>query len=286
MSSISNNSKLRQLLSISRKNRSLLLKKLKNHELYHHIENIQDVRLFMESHVFAVWDFMSLLKSLQNNLTTVTLPWLPKKNVKLTRFINEIVQAEESDLDNSNQPKSHFVMYLESMHEVKADTKNINEFLRFIKQGLSIKESLNQVIIDNRVKEFVNYTFSIIKKNKPHITAAAFTYGREDVIPEIFIKILKEIDPQNKKYSNFKYYLERHIEIDGDTHGPLALEMMNELCRDDIDKWAEALEVGEQSLKFRIKLWDSIKESIEMKNKKIVEVRDRAQYMVSQTPII
>ena len=286
MSSSKKSYKIDKLLSISICNRSHLLDKLKNHDLYHLLKDIQDIRSFMESHVFAVWDFMSLLKSLQNNLTGVKLPWLPKKNAKLTRFINEIVQVEESDLDMNNIPKSHFSMYLESMDEINADRKNINEFLNFLEQGLDVEQALNRIKADDKIKEFVNYTFSIIKKNKPHLTAAAFTYGREDVIPEIFIKIIKELDPKNKKYSNLKYYLDRHIEIDGDTHGPLALEMMHELCGDDINKWTEALKVGEHALQYRIKLWDSIKEKIELKNKVIGKLKKQVKHTISQPQII
>ena len=74
--------------------------------------------------------------------------------------------------------------------------------------------------------------------------------------------------------------MDRHIEIDGDTHGPLALEMMHELCRDDIKKWTEALKIGEQSLKYRIKLWDSIKNSIESKNKKINIAKGQVTHLV------
>ena len=286
MSSSKKSYKIDKLLSISKCNRSDLLDKLKNHDLYHLLKDIQDIRSFMESHVFAVWDFMSLLKSLQNNLTGVKLPWLPKKNAKLTRFINEIVQVEESDLDMNNIPKSHFSMYLESMDEINADRKNINEFLNFLEQGLDVEQALNRIKADDKIQEFVNYTFSIIKKNKPHLTAAAFTYGREDVIPEIFIKIIKELDPKNKKYSNLKYYLDRHIEIDGDTHGPLALEMMHELCGDDINKWTEALKVGEHALQYRIKLWDSIKENIELKNKVIGKLKKQVKQTISQPQII
>jgi len=286
MSSSKKSYKIDKVLSISKCNRSDLLNKLKNHDLYHLLKDIQDIRSFMESHVFAVWDFMSLLKSLQNNLTGVKLPWLPKKNAKLTRFINEIVQVEESDLDMNNIPKSHFSMYLESMDEINADRKNINEFLNFLEQGLDVEQALNRIKADDKIKEFVNYTFSIIKKNKPHLTAAAFTYGREDVIPEIFIKIIKELDPKNKKYSNLKYYLDRHIEIDGDTHGPLALEMMHELCGDDINKWTEALKVGEHALQYRIKLWDSIKEKIELKNKVIGKLKKQVKHTISQPQII
>ena len=276
------NYKINQLLSDSERNRTFLLNKLRSHDIYHNLRDIRDVRLFMESHVFAVWDFMSLLKSLQNNLTSVTVPWLPKKNAKLTKFINEIVHIEESDLDNNNIPKSHFSMYLDSMDEVGADRKNIDELLLSIEDGQIVEDVLSRLKIDARIKKFVNYTFKIINTSKSHLIASSFTYGREDVIPEIFINLVEELDSKNNKYSTFKYYLERHIEIDGDTHGPIALEMMHELCGNDIDMWTEALACGEESLKRRIELWDAINSKIKLKNKSNGKFKDSFIYSSSQ----
>ncbi len=61
------------------------------HSLYNKVNSIDALNTFMEYHVFAVFDFMSLLKALQIHLTQTELPWIPKGNPVTRRFINEIV---------------------------------------------------------------------------------------------------------------------------------------------------------------------------------------------------
>lgn len=77
----------------------------------------------MQGHVFAVWDFMMLLKQLQRKLTCVDKIWLPPKSNNTARFINEIVVGQQTDVhpDGKNHA-SHFQLYLEAMREVGADT--------------------------------------------------------------------------------------------------------------------------------------------------------------------
>lgn len=250
---------------------SLLREELNNHKLYGVLNTVEDIKAFMQQHVFAVWDFMSLLKALQNNLTNTSVPWLPVANPNISRFINEIVLDEESDVNELGEPMSHFEMYLDAMRQIGAEIKDIQFFLEDVKQGSNIADALNNVTINKQTKDFVNFTFSVIDSNEIHKIAAAFTFGREDVIPDMFFQIINQSKSKEASFSKLTYYLNRHIELDGDEHGPLALKMMEALCGDNSKKWNEVLEISKLALQHRIALWDGIYYSI-IKNKAIEEV--------------
>ena len=145
---------------------------LDNHTVYSNLNNIQNIRTFMEYHVFAVWDFMSILKALQLHLTGVKIPWTPSEDPLLSRFINEITLGEESDINELGIPKSHFEMYIDAMEQIKADTTKIKNFIDYIKVGQSVDNSLNKISINKDIIEFVNFSFSIIRTNKPHLIAS------------------------------------------------------------------------------------------------------------------
>jgi hypothetical protein len=230
------------------------------HPLYSALRLPNAVRMFMEEHVFAVWDFMSLLKGLQRGLTCVEIPWKPTKNTVTRRFINEIVLGEESDLDQDGVPNSHFEMYINAMNQVGANTEIVMELVN----DPNWKSSIPTLPIQDTTKEFMQFTFSVLDENQLHTIASAFTFGREDLIPDMFIEIVKESEKASDvSYSKFIWYLERHIEVDGDDHGPISLKMIEELCGDDEQKWKEVTEIAVLSMQKRIRLWDGIAEKIQ-----------------------
>lgn len=237
--------------------------KLLEHNVYQSLETLQDLKLFMQHHVFAVWDFMSLLKGLQRDLTCVTLPWVPKGSPSTRRLINEIVLEEETDVDQQGNPISHFELYLLAMQECGADATQINDYLNALSEGKTIDAALDFVGIDVSVKCFVRNTFSIINSGKTHAIAAAFTFGREDLIPDMFRNLIADLNKRFPgKLDTFIYYLDRHVQLDEEVHTPLALQMVSELCGDDDSKWEEALEVSKTCIEQRIKLWDGIRSAL------------------------
>lgn len=234
--------------------------RLLKHNVYQSLETLDDLKVFMQHHVFAVWDFMSLLKGLQRELTCVELPWVPKGNPSTRRLINEIVLEEETDVDQAGNPISHFELYLRAMQECGADISQIETFLRAIEEGRTIDRALDQVQVDVSVKHFVRNTFNIINSDKIHVLAAAFTFGREDLIPDMFRNLTADLNKRFPgKLDTFIYYLDRHVQLDEEVHTPLALQMVSELCGDDEKKWQESLEISKECIEQRIKLWNGIR---------------------------
>ncbi len=243
---------------------------LVQHPLYTNMQTLQQLQQFTQWHVFAVWDFMSLLKSLQHQLTCTQTPWLPTGNANTRYLINEIVLGEESDVDEVGNRTSHFELYLKAMKAMNADTTQIEQLLVYLQNGIPVKEALAMLQLHPTIQQFVNFTFTVIYEQPIHAQAAVFTFGREDLIPEMFMGIVKDLCVTHEnKLQVFKYYLERHIEVDGDHHSHLAVEMVAELCGNDAEKWATVTAVSIAALEQRKLLWDAVLATIGINKKEL-----------------
>jgi hypothetical protein len=233
--------------------------RLLDHAIYTMVDSEARLRCFMEHHIFAVWDFMSLVKALQRELTSVTLPWTPTRSTHARRLINEIVLAEESDDDGRDGYLSHFELYLAAMDDLGADTGPARALCAFLGCGVPLAEAIASAAIPEPARVFVTETFELLTRGVAHEIAAAFTFGREDVIPEMFrrfVTTLAHAAPQ--RFSRLRYYLDRHITIDANDHGPKARRLVEEMCGTDPARWVAATQAAAHALDGRMRLWDGV----------------------------
>lgn len=234
-----------------------------NHPVYAAIDSLQHLHTFMEHHVYAVWDFMSLLKSLQRSLTSIDIPWVPVGSADTRYLVNEIVLGEESDVDEQGNRTSHFELYIRAMEQCGADTVPILQLIANAQNGASIAGCLTTAGVPAASAEFCRHTFDVVAVGGVHVQAAVFTFGREDLIPGMFITFVNELNRQEgNTVSILKYYLERHIDVDGDHHSHLGYAMTAELCGNDDQKWQEATEAVKAALHSRIGLWNAILQQV------------------------
>jgi len=241
-----------------------LRRAIAEHRVYTLMESVEQVRTFMAHHVWAVWDFMSLLKTLQTRFTCTTVPWQPKGSADTRRFINELVTEEESDVHPRDGGfTSHFELYRQAMQESRADTGAIDAFVELIAQGVAPEEALSRAGAPEACREFVLTTWSFIAGESDARVTASFAMGRETLIPAMFAP-LREVHARfPEQVDLFVRYLERHIQLDSDDHGPLAYGMLANACGDSEESWHLARDAAERALRARLALWDATADVME-----------------------
>jgi hypothetical protein len=232
---------------------------LLNHPIYAEVASADDLKRFMEDHVFAVWDFMSLLKRLQHDLTCTKVPWFPAGNARAARLINDIVIGEETDVDPDGSYVSHLDLYLRAMAEVGASTRQFETFRSLAQAGTSVEAGMARTGVPPHVQSFVAHTMALARSGSTEEVLAAFFYGREDVIPEMFGRLEKTVlgtKHDGDRLRHFIYYIERHIELDGDSHGPMGRELLEGRVAESPQRNEWALRAACSSIQARIELWN------------------------------
>lgn len=232
---------------------------LSQHPIFSEIDSLPVLRRFMETHVFAVWDFMSLTKRLQQELTCTQLPWLPPRDPAAARLINDIVLGEESDDRPGHGHYSHFELYLDAMREIGASTARVERFIELQCQGVHYATALQRVNADPAASLFVTQTLATALHAPAHSVAASFLHGRESVIPAMFQTLLDEWDISAVQAPTFRYYLQRHIEVDSEDHGPAAEHLLARLVAGDEQREREVYQAAIAAVESRIALWDTLR---------------------------
>ncbi|MBD3620120.1 MAG: DUF3050 domain-containing protein [Chromatiales bacterium] len=236
-----------------------LREQLVDHPLYRHLNDETSLRIFMQAHVFCVWDFQSLLKDLQRRFTYVGVPWLPTEDGEAARLVNEIVLEEESDEHPTRGYASHYQLYLDAMRNCGAKTHAIEGFHQALGAGQSLSTAMQSAEVSPAVQNFVATTFRTIAAEGDHRAVSVFTHGREDLLPDIFIKLVESLSQDApEQWGMFLHYLNRHIEVDGERHGPISHALLARVCGSDAQKWHEAETSAREALEARIRLWDAL----------------------------
>jgi hypothetical protein len=242
-----------------------LQEELSRHPIYESLRCVEDLRVFMTHHLFSVWDFMSLTKYLQQQIAPVDIPWMPRGDPQLRYFINRLVLDEESDTDPGPEGSlvsgSHFEYYCNAMAEIGADAQMPWKFLEMVREQ-GIDAALYSDLVPLPSRYFSETTFGFIREDKPHEVAAALAFGRERVIPDMFRRFLRETQVSEAQAPAFHHYLERHVQLDGDFHGPISLQLVETLCGSDPEKTEEAETAAKESICARIRFWDGVLEAI------------------------
>jgi Protein of unknown function (DUF3050) len=232
---------------------------LLDHPIYTHVASVADLRRFMEDHVFAVWDFMSLLKRLQQDMTCIEVPWFPAENAKAARLINDIVIGEETDVGPDGSYVSHLALYLRAMRDVGASTRQFEKFRSLVLVGVPVEVALQRIGAPPHVQVFVAHTMALANSGSTEEVLAAFFYGREDIIPEMFRRLLDTLydaNRDNDRLRYFIYYIDRHIELDGDSHGPKGRELLEDLTAKSPHRGERARRAACSSIEARIRFWN------------------------------
>ncbi len=230
----------------------------RDHALFSELDTSAKLVVFTQHHVFAVWDYMALLHSVRQGLGAGEVHWTPPIDSRSSRLIYEILLEEEAGPSLAGTPLSHFEMYLQAMRALGGSLDGIMGFMAELRAGARPEEVIDKYAPLSSAL-FVRHTLVVARASLPE-RIAALAVARERLIPTMFPVLERSVAPLagTADLAPFRYYLERHIQVDGEEHGPATAELVERHARGD----ARAAEAARRALEARVALWDGILEAL------------------------
>lgn len=233
---------------------------LTQHPILHAVSDRAGLRVFMASHVYAVWTHISLVKRLQHELTSVAVPWVPPRSRHAARLINELVTGVECDLDADGAPISHYELYLDAMQNVGADTRSIRRFVQLIDDGSSsaLERAFDSATTPQHVRTYVRHALRVARQGSLAQVMGCFLHERDISLQQSITRLLAEWTRTSPALPRLAYYLERHSQLECGRHAERLQRVVQELDSTSPRFADDVLASARESLGTRIRFWDGV----------------------------
>ena len=236
---------------------------VENHSVFEALESHYDIRRFLESHAYAVWDFMTLLEAFQNP-DGDTQPWDPPVGYQFADDFVHRVGFREGD---SGRPRPHFDEYYSAMELLDADTDGIRILLEAIEDGRSADRALSMANPPVEARQHVQTTLDIAQTGDPTRIAGAIL-ARRDIMPDEFSadlnRVLKDTTPRQPDFATVMpdcfAAFDQAMEFDWEQY---VNRVVHDVRIDPTDSGRQALmDSAKEMLDARLTLLDGIEDQI------------------------
>lgn len=218
-----------------------------HHLVYSKLTSMKKIQCFVSYHIFAVWDSIKLLKSLQNKMSIALTKEYSAYPSELKRLINKIVFAQTSDLYPYGQPNDNFAIYLRAIAEMEINPDY------FLWDFLEAPDNLDS--LKPGIKELVEFNLAIVRTGTTAEIMAAFFCGREKLNSTLFTSGIEILKREGKECSILANYLARLLLENNFQSELISLELINYICQDEAES-VRALQTGLEALNLKQQLWN------------------------------
>lgn len=230
------------------------------HPIFPRLKSLEAVKVFMEHHIWCVWDFMYLAKSVHSSLSGRGA-WSPSPCPETLADFNDILATEETDIGPTGKLGSHFEFFVEAMEQAGADTIPVRAFQRQVELGEAPLLAMRKSKAPTSAIQFVSATMNDAS-GPTHIRAASFCLAREDLVPRLLRRLRRYVPWNHPRLEMLKWYVDRHIELDTVHHGPTGRRILAAVIAGDSNRRAEASAAAELAIAARVKYLDAILRSL------------------------